>query len=181
MKLDCIESCPVLDFGAVRVSSKATPEWNPLPRSVRAAPGRQALDTITTKEKGRAATVVASGPCYSVSWTRVLFCLFGQVCVCVGHFVESGSPRKGEAEDSPQGRERNKAHGQSNLSNTNSRYTVFLLRKWNKCQDEEDTFTGTVKCGLQNQIGLIPASPGALGWLPKLSELLPKTWHIVSA
>lgn len=41
--------------------------------------------------------------------------------MCVGEFVDSGSPRKGEAGDSPQGREGNKEHGQSNLSNTNSR------------------------------------------------------------
>lgn len=51
------------------------------------------------------------------------------VCVCVGDCVDSGSSRKGGAEDSPQGREGNKEHGQSNLSNTNSRYTVFLLQK----------------------------------------------------
>ena len=29
--------------------------------------------------------------------------------------------------------------------------------------------------------GLISISPEALGWLPKLSELLAKAWHIVSA
>ena len=77
--------------------------------------------------------------------------------MCVGDFVDSGSPRKGGAEDSPQGREGNKEHGQSNLSNTNSRYTVFLLQKLNKCQDEEDTFSRTVKYGLQNQIGFNPS------------------------
>lgn len=78
-------------------------------------------------------------------WARVLFCLLGWMCVCVGQFVDSSSPGKGGAGDSPQGREGNKEQELLNLSNTNSRCSIFLLQKWNKCQGEDDTFGRTVK------------------------------------
>lgn len=55
------------------MSSKVTPERNSLAGRVRAAPGCQSLDTVTTKEDSvslgsvQAALVVALGPWYPVS------------------------------------------------------------------------------------------------------------------